>query len=158
MLLPQACHHRDVGASSLRQRHNRMVGENPWGWNSIGSSEQMRYQKSGKCSCSLSVLEASVRKGMQCANCEQRTLQTTKQRTRSDHVVGISSLRASPFRRNNTVGQWFNTNPWIGPIMMLQNGSVADHGVINYDGPPELEPRVGSPSHCHASLELLGIV
>jgi len=43
--------------------------------------------------------------------------------------------------------------------MMLQNGSVADHEVINYGWPagalPELEPRVGS--HCHAPLELLGI-
>ena len=31
LLLPRACHHRGVGASSLQRRHNRMVGETLWG-------------------------------------------------------------------------------------------------------------------------------
>jgi len=38
LMFPRTCHLRGVGASSRRRWHNRMAGENPSGWNSIGSS------------------------------------------------------------------------------------------------------------------------
>src|SRR6266403_348157 len=68
-LPPLTYHRRDVDASSLRQRHSMMVGENPWEWNWIESSLQMRYRhrENVKSSCAFGGLGALVQVGIRCS-------------------------------------------------------------------------------------------